>query len=121
MALLVVVRCWWELAAGRLYGGVRRQRSYSQPAGCLPVAVASATACGSPPAAPTPSPDHCIAPPACLLCVPFKQKLTDDMDDYWKSAPKKGEAKAAEEPAEPAEAAAEEAPEAAAEGEAAAE
>ncbi len=42
------------------------------------------------------------------------QKLNDDLDDYWKTAPKKGDAPAAA-------AAAEAAPEAAAEEEAAAE
>ena len=93
-----------------------------QPASQLPVAVASAIACGSP--LPllrrhSPTPPRCPCLPACSLLL-FKQKLTDDLDDYWKSAPKKGEAKAAEEPAEPAEAAAEEAPEAAAEEEEAA-
>ncbi len=37
----------------------------------------------------------CSVSPLVLQCAAVLQKLNDDMDDYWKTAPKKGE-KAAE-------------------------
>jgi hypothetical protein len=61
------------------------------------------------------SPVPCLLTPACLLnsycfcpLLHPPQKLNDDMDDYWKTAPKKGDAPAAAAPAAAPEAAAEE-------------
>ena len=121
-----MLRLCWELGAatGRVLTDSRppcrllgedgfRPPACSQPHACCSCYFLAAATTAPQCCAATYPLDPCFA--SAFACLPSKQKLTDDMDDYWKAAPKKGEAKAAEEPAE----AAAEAPEAAAEEEAA--